>query len=128
MSDLCLAARYFDLPSAMVARSYLESKGLFAVTPDYNFGSVNWHMTFALSGMRVMVREENLAAAQELLNQNSEKAENLSTLRIGPHLPGQITTMVRNKYPDISARAGTNRFCEKHGQPKMSAMRSLVER
>ena len=75
MSDLCLAARYFDLPSAMVARSYLESNGLFAVTPDYNFGSVNWHMTFALSGMRVMVREENLAAAQELLNQNSEKAE-----------------------------------------------------
>jgi hypothetical protein len=67
-----MAARYFDLPSAMVARSYLESNGLFAVTPDYNFGSVNWHMTFALSGMRVMVREEDLTAAQELLNQNPE--------------------------------------------------------
>jgi hypothetical protein len=73
MTDLCIAARYFDLPSAMVARSYLESNGLFAVTPDYNFGSVNWHMMFALSGMRVMVREEDLTTARELLDQNPDK-------------------------------------------------------
>jgi hypothetical protein len=73
MRDLCVAARFFDLPSAMVARSYLESNGLFAVTPEYYFASVNWHMTFALPGLRVMVRQEDLSAAQALLHRPPEK-------------------------------------------------------
>ena len=51
----------------MVARSYLESHGLFAVTPEYHFAAANWHMAFALQAMRVMVREEDLNTARELL-------------------------------------------------------------
>ena len=67
MTDLVVAARYFDLPSAMVARSYLDSQGIFAVTPKYHFAATNWHMMFALQAMRVMVREEDVLAARELL-------------------------------------------------------------
>lgn len=72
MSELVVAARYFDLPSAMVARSYLESQGLFAVTPEYHFAATNWHMMFALQAMRVMVRDEDVVAARELLGQRQE--------------------------------------------------------
>ena len=67
MSDLVVAARYFDLSSALVARSYLESQRLFAVTPEYHFAATNWHMMFALQAMRVMVREEDLETAHALL-------------------------------------------------------------
>ena len=71
MSDLHIAARYFDMHAALVARSYLESHGLFAVIPEYQFGSVNWHMMFALPGVRLMVRREDMETAQELLDHNA---------------------------------------------------------
>ena len=51
----------------MVARSYLDSQGIFAVTPEYHFAATNWHMMFALQAMRVMVREEDVLASRELL-------------------------------------------------------------
>lgn len=72
MSDLQIAARYYDLSTAMVARSYLECRGIYAFVTDYYFVSTHWHLSYAVQAVRLMVRAEDLPTAITLLGQSSE--------------------------------------------------------
>ncbi len=56
----CLRAR----PEALVARSLLESEGLFAFVPDLNIHGADFDPAFSSGGYRVLVREEDAATAR----------------------------------------------------------------
>jgi hypothetical protein len=61
--------RYPLLPQALVARSALEAAGLHPIVFDFWRASVFWTEQFTLNGIRVMVPEQELEAAQQLLAQ-----------------------------------------------------------
>jgi hypothetical protein len=66
---LVTVRRYRDLGQAMVPRSLLESAGIFCFLQDENFLRVDWGAGIVLGGMRLQVRPEDVAAAEEVLNQ-----------------------------------------------------------
>jgi hypothetical protein len=66
---LVTVRRYRDLSEAIVARSTLESAGIFCFLQDENFLRLDWGAAIALGGLRLQVRPEDMWAAEELLNQ-----------------------------------------------------------
>jgi hypothetical protein len=61
--------RYRDLSEAIVARSLLESAGIAAWIRDENIARLEWQYSNLLGGLRLQVKAENQAAAQEVLAQ-----------------------------------------------------------
>ncbi len=67
MSDLIPVAMFGARPEALVARSLLESEGLFAFVPDLNILGADFDPAFSAGGYRVLVREEDVANARAIL-------------------------------------------------------------
>ena len=60
---------YRDLPEAQVAKSALESAGIFAFLRDENTVRIDWGYSNAVGGIRLQVRPEDASAAEEALSQ-----------------------------------------------------------
>lgn len=65
-----MVGRYRDLPVATVAKSILESAGIEAFLVDDNVIRLDWAISNALGGIKLLVREEDAAAARELLEEH----------------------------------------------------------
>ncbi|HSY37508.1 MAG TPA: DUF2007 domain-containing protein [Acidobacteriaceae bacterium] len=66
---LVTVARYRDLSEAIVARSVLESAGLFCFLQDENTIRMEWGWSNALGGLRLQVAAQDADRAHELLSQ-----------------------------------------------------------
>jgi len=66
---LVTVARYRDLSEAIVARSVLESAGLFCFLQDENTIRMDWGWSNALGGLRLQVAAQDADRARELLSQ-----------------------------------------------------------
>ena len=62
-----IVGRYRDLPVATVAKSVLESAGIEGFLADDNVIRLDWAISNALGGIKLLVREEDAAAAKDLL-------------------------------------------------------------
>jgi hypothetical protein len=74
MSDLIVVARFYAKPEAMIARSLLESEGLYAVVPDFNILGAEFDPALTSTGYRLLVREEDEAQALEILKAAQSEA------------------------------------------------------
>jgi hypothetical protein len=61
--------RYRDLSEALVARTVLESGGIPCFLCDENFIRLDWGLSNFAGGLRLQVRPEDEAQAEELLSQ-----------------------------------------------------------
>ena len=66
---LVTVARYRDLSEAIVARSLLESAGLWVSLRDENLVRLDWQISNFIGGLRLEVEAENVDAARDLLAQ-----------------------------------------------------------
>lgn len=65
-----VSIRYYrDLLEAQIAKSALESAGIFAFLRDENTVRIDWGYSNAVGGIRLQVRPEDQAAAEEALSQ-----------------------------------------------------------
>jgi hypothetical protein len=67
MSDLVPVAMFAVRPEALVARSLLESEGLYAFVPDLNILGADFDPAFSAGGYRVLVRADDLEQARAIL-------------------------------------------------------------
>ena len=61
--------RFRDLPSALLAKSVLDSAGIQCFLSDENVIRMDWLWSNALGGIKLQVREEDCSLAAELLKQ-----------------------------------------------------------
>jgi len=66
---LVTVSRYRDLSEAIVARSLLESAGIFVFLQDENLVRLDWQVSNFIGGIRLKVDAENEASAKQLLSQ-----------------------------------------------------------
>lgn len=66
---LVTVRRYRDTSEAIVARSVLESAGVFCFLRDENLVRLDWQISNFIGGLSLQVRSEDLAVALELLDQ-----------------------------------------------------------
>jgi hypothetical protein len=62
-----------DVAAANIIASLLETQGITAFVPDANTASIAWHLSGALGGIRVQVREKDLDRAKEVLSSMESK-------------------------------------------------------
>src|SRR5262245_28848183 len=67
MADLVVAARFIERSEALIARSLLESEGVFAFAPDLHALSADNNPGFMESGYRLMVERDQLETALSIL-------------------------------------------------------------
>jgi hypothetical protein len=67
MAKLVTVKTFLDQPEAYIARSLLEQHGITAFLFNQNFVAVSWLSMFAVSGLRLMVVEEEAALAHAIL-------------------------------------------------------------
>jgi hypothetical protein len=60
--------RFRDLPEAMLAKGSLESSGIECHLVDENMVRLDWFISNLLGGVKLMVKTEDLDAAQEIMN------------------------------------------------------------
>jgi Putative prokaryotic signal transducing protein len=60
--------RFRDLPGALVAKGLLDSAGIKCFLSDQNTVRMDWLWSNALGGVRLWVREDDVAQAVELLD------------------------------------------------------------
>jgi hypothetical protein len=77
MGLLKTIASYRDLPLAELAKSKLESEGIYCFLANKNHVGINWLSSFALGGVKVQVQIEDVQTALMILNkdQSSELTE-----------------------------------------------------
>ena len=61
--------QFRDLPEALLAKGSLESAGIEAYLVDDNMIRMDWFISNLLGGIKLKVRPEDAAAANEILNQ-----------------------------------------------------------
>lgn len=66
-SNLVLLERCYDMTHAHILRGMLESNDIPCFLMDEHHNAVAWHLGLAIGGLRVMVREEDLAHARALI-------------------------------------------------------------
>jgi hypothetical protein len=66
---LVVLRRYRDLSEAIVARSLLESAGIYAFLCDENLIRLDWQMSNFIGGIRLQVEANDEQAAIDLLHQ-----------------------------------------------------------
>jgi hypothetical protein len=64
-----IVGRYRDLPTATVAKSVLDSAGIESFLADDNFVRLDWLMSNALGGIKLLVRGEDAEGAKKLLDE-----------------------------------------------------------
>lgn len=75
MSRLVDLSNYYDLAAAVVHRSILDQHGIPAFLFDRHMGGISWIHLPALGGIRIMVPENDVAAAREILGDLSNRIE-----------------------------------------------------
>ena len=68
---LVTVRRFRDVPQALLAKSVLESAGIDCSLDDANIIRTDWLWSNMLGGIKLRVQEEDLAAASNLLDQDS---------------------------------------------------------
>jgi hypothetical protein len=66
---LVTVRRYRDVSEAIVARSVVESAGIFCFLRDENLVRLDWQVSNCIGGLSLQVRPEDAEAAVELLSQ-----------------------------------------------------------
>lgn len=70
MSVFTEVQRFIELPLAELARSKLESEGVYCYLQNKYHIGVKWQLSNALGGVRLLVRSEDLARAKEILDKD----------------------------------------------------------
>ena len=65
--DLVVLQQFRDLPEALLAKGSLESSGIDVVLVDDNMVRMDWFISNLIGGIKLCVREQDEAAALELL-------------------------------------------------------------
>jgi hypothetical protein len=65
--ELVTLTRCDQLVAAQLLCGRLGAEGIEALIPDENIANQNWHMTRAIGGVRVQVRQADLQRAQQIL-------------------------------------------------------------
>ncbi|HWR17330.1 MAG TPA: hypothetical protein VN577_21045 [Terriglobales bacterium] len=66
---LVLVRRFRDLPAAMFAKGALQSAGIPCYLTDDNMVRMDWFISNALGGAKLLVRPEDMEASEDVLNQ-----------------------------------------------------------
>jgi hypothetical protein len=66
--------RYRDLSEAIVARGVIESAGIYCFLKDENFVRLDWQMSNLIGGISLQVSEEDVEAAEAILQQPAPEA------------------------------------------------------
>jgi hypothetical protein len=77
--DTCAPApvtirQYLNVPEALLAKSILDSAGIPCFLGDQNIIRLDWFLSNALGGVKLLVKEEDVVAADELLNQHAPES------------------------------------------------------
>ena len=97
-------ATYRDLPLAELAKSKLESEGIYCFIANKNLVAMNWLYSFSLGGVKLLVTKDDFELAQKILN------EDHSTL----------ISEFENDFPPIDE----NELCKKCGSPDIELIQS----
>jgi hypothetical protein len=68
--NLVTLCRYRDLSEAIVARTLLESAGIYVFLRDENLVRLEWQVSNFIGGIRLQVEDKDEATAAELLRQS----------------------------------------------------------
>lgn len=66
--------QYLNVPEALLAKSILDSAGISCFLGDQNIIRLDWFLSNALGGVKLLVKEQDAVAANELLNQHSPES------------------------------------------------------
>jgi hypothetical protein len=67
-AELAVVMTFGNRPEADLAKSSLEAAGINAMVQADTVGGMREHLAWSGDGFRVLVREEDLAAARDVLN------------------------------------------------------------
>jgi hypothetical protein len=67
--NLVTIRQFRDLPTALLAKGALDSAGIAAFLADTNMVRMDWFISNAIGGVKLQVREENVAEANSILDQ-----------------------------------------------------------
>jgi len=88
-ADYIMLRRYRDLPEAVIVKSILDAERIDCVLSDENLVRMDWFWSGLLGGVKLWVRQQDLEAAKELIDQNAP--ENFDVEGVGafsqPHCP-----------------------------------------
>jgi hypothetical protein len=65
--NLVVVGSYFNSPEAELARGALENAGIRAIVKSDSVGHMREHVAWAGAGYQILVREEDAAAARDVL-------------------------------------------------------------
>jgi hypothetical protein len=83
MQEMVTIRQFRDLPEALFARGSLESSGIPCAMLDDNMVRLDWFISNLIGGVKLRVRAEDVAAAEEILSQPIP--ENFDVTGIGPY-------------------------------------------
>lgn len=66
-SGVVTLRRYMNFQEAILAKSILDSAGIECFLADQNMIRLDWFLSNALGGIRLLVKQEDAAAAENLL-------------------------------------------------------------
>jgi hypothetical protein len=66
--------QYLNVPEALLAKSILDSAGIPCFLGDQNIIRLDWFLSNALGGVKLLVKDEDAVAADELLNQHAPES------------------------------------------------------
>jgi hypothetical protein len=66
--------QYLNVPEALLAKSILDSAGIQCFLGDQNIIRLDWFLSNALGGVKLLVKDEDAVAADELLNQHAPES------------------------------------------------------
>jgi hypothetical protein len=69
--DLVTIRQFRDLPEALLAKGALDSAGIPSFLADKNMVRMDWFISNAIGGVKLQVREEDVAEANSILDQPS---------------------------------------------------------
>ncbi len=81
-NDLVIVDRCYDMTQAHILRGLLESNDIPCFLMDEHHSAVAWHMGPALGGLRVMVMQRDLDAAQAIIGVSDNKETNETPKKI----------------------------------------------
>lgn len=89
-TKVVILERFRDLPSALLAKSVLDSAGIECFLSDENVIRMDWLWSNALGGIKLQVREEDVSPAVELLKQKLTDSLNMEDMGeyTQPRCPG----------------------------------------
>lgn len=76
MAKLVTLAHFFDLTEAQVVRALLDQHGVCAFVADTQTATVQWHLFFAIGGVRLQIAEIDVGLAQSILGEDHALPDN----------------------------------------------------